>query len=94
MGYPAGLPLKIAGNARLTSVTDAKTFSATLDALAGNSGGPVFNSKGIVEGIVSAGGLDFMSNDKDNCLTLAILPDTGVDGFVCTATAAFSQFVP
>ena len=94
IGYPSGLPVKIAGNARVTSAPTPKTFSATLDAFGGNSGGPVFNSKGIVEGIVSMGGQDFIFKKRENCFSPLVVPDVGVDGFVCTATAAFSQLVP
>jgi S1-C subfamily serine protease len=94
MGHPSGLPLKIARNAQLTSDPHPASFSASLDVFAGNSGGPVFNSNGIVEGIVSMGGRDFIFKMGTNCRISMVVPDKGTNGFVCTATAAFSQLVP
>jgi len=95
IGYPAGLPVKIAGDARLTSNRDANAFRATLDVYAGNSGGPVIGAgSGLVEGIVSAGGLDFIWNKGSNCNMSLRVPDTGVEGFICTRSSAFSARVP
>ena len=43
LGYPTGLPLKLAGNATVQSVSGTAYFTANLDTFAGNSGSPVFN---------------------------------------------------
>lgn len=44
IGHPIGLPLKIAGGARVTGNSPARFFFADLDIYSGNSGSPVFNS--------------------------------------------------
>jgi V8-like Glu-specific endopeptidase len=54
IGYPNGLPAKHSG---LSPVLEhyENIFSAALDTLGGNSGGPVFNAKNDVVGILVAG---------------------------------------
>lgn len=65
MGYPAGLPLKIAGGATVRSVAEPY-FVTNLDTYGGNSGSAVFNSNGgWVEGIIVRGELDWDS--RKNC---------------------------
>lgn len=59
MGHPKGLPLKIAANSKVQSLSH-NTFYANLDTYSGNSGSPVFNQKTLeVVGILSAGKMDF-----------------------------------
>jgi S1-C subfamily serine protease len=59
IGHPTGLPIKYAPNAKVLSVgTDS--FQASLDAYAGNSGSPVFNSDNKVVGILVRGATDFV----------------------------------
>ena len=61
MGYPSGIPLKIAGGARVRS-TRGNFFVANLDTYGGNSGSAVFNATtGLVEGILVRGEADFVS---------------------------------
>lgn len=57
VGSPLGLPLKLAGNARVIDpFPDKDYFKANLDIFGGNSGGPVVNMRtGIVEGIAVRG---------------------------------------
>lgn len=50
IGYPNGLPAKIADGAWVISDSTAGYFTANLDTFHGNSGAPVFNAK--TEGIV------------------------------------------
>lgn len=52
IGYPGGLPLKISENARVYENRFIHYFTANLDIIGGNSGGPVFNSSNQVVGIV------------------------------------------
>ncbi len=53
IGSPRGLPLKLVDSARITNPNEGKTFFLTnLTAFHGNSGGPVFNSNGWIEGIL------------------------------------------
>ncbi|GAB4034486.1 MAG: hypothetical protein Fur0012_14640 [Elusimicrobiota bacterium] len=60
IGYPSGLPVKIANNAGVRDVK--KDFFVTdLDTFKGNSGSPVFSEKTMkIEGVLSRGGTDYM----------------------------------
>ena len=51
IGSPTGLPLKFADNAKVISNHADKWFKNDIDTFPGNSGGPVFNSNGFIEGI-------------------------------------------
>lgn len=61
IGFPQGLPLKVAGNdpdARATvkpGTINDYTFEATLDTFGGNSGSPIFNSSHQAIGILTSG---------------------------------------
>ena len=67
-GYPSGLPLKMAGGARVRNNRGENYFLANLDSFEGNSGGPVFNSKGdFVEGILVGGEEDYVWSDRREC---------------------------
>lgn len=68
MGFPSGLPLKYAGNAFvLNDRPGSQYFEANIDAVGGNSGSPVFNSKGEAIGILVRGNDDFIEDKKKNC---------------------------
>ncbi len=54
IGHPHGLPAKQSGLAPVRGVFDT-TISANMDTLAGNSGGPAFNHRGEVVGILISG---------------------------------------
>ena len=59
MGYPSGLPLKIAGDASVRRV-DEYSFLSNLDTFGGNSGSPVLNARTLmVEGILVSGKRDY-----------------------------------
>jgi len=51
IGSPTGLPLKYADNAKVVNDSQAKWFKNSIDTFPGNSGGPVFNTNGFIEGI-------------------------------------------
>jgi V8-like Glu-specific endopeptidase len=55
IGHPWGLPAKYSGQSQVVRTDFATAFSANLDTLGGNSGGPVFNDKNQVIGILTAG---------------------------------------
>jgi len=59
IGYPSGLPVKIATNGSVRSIGSG-FFVADLDTFGGNSGSPVFNLKTLkIEGILVRGGVDY-----------------------------------
>ncbi len=60
IGYPLGLPLKIAGGAAVRDFSRVGYFTANLDAFVANSGSPVFNAMTRkIEGILVRGKVDF-----------------------------------
>lgn len=70
IGSPSGLPLKVADSAHVTNNEDYSTsFLTDLDAFHGNSGGPVFNLNGFIEGILVRGpGNDFHYDEECGCI--------------------------
>lgn len=78
MGYPAGLPLKIAGGAAVRSVQD-RFLVANTDTYGGNSGSAVFSDvTGKVEGILVRGDADYVL--KNGCRVSNQCPDNGCRG--------------
>ncbi len=69
IGFPSGLPLKVAPNANVLAPNISQTFFlASTDSFAGNSGSPVINSStGEVEGILVRGEEDYVRRKK-GCL--------------------------
>ena len=60
IGYPSGLPVKIAfGAATVVMKEDDPWLFANLDTYGGNSGSAVFNTEGLVEGILVGGAKDY-----------------------------------
>ena len=55
IGHPNGLPAKYSGKARVLENNHETVFTANMDTLGGNSGGPVFNNKNNVVGILISG---------------------------------------
>jgi V8-like Glu-specific endopeptidase len=55
IGYPWGLPAKFSGVSTIRSVSGKSSVFASLDTWSGNSGGPVFNNKNEVVGILVGG---------------------------------------
>ena len=61
IGYPSGLPVKIAGNGKVRKVTSDGYFVSDVDTFGGGSGGPVFNNVTFkIEGVLARGGVDYM----------------------------------
>lgn len=74
LGYPRGLPIKMADHAAVRKVSPSGYFVTDLDAFGGNSGSPVFSVKtGLIEGILSRGAGDFQK-DPANCIRIAQVP--------------------
>ncbi|HOI41481.1 MAG TPA: serine protease [Elusimicrobiales bacterium] len=67
IGYPSGMPVKIAGGAGIRRVHADKGFFVTdLDAFKGNSGSPVFNADTMmIEGVLTRGGTDYIHTESD-----------------------------
>ena len=61
IGYPVGIPLKVADGAKIRRNDMAAYYSTDLDTFGGNSGSPVFNARtNLIEGILVRGGTDFV----------------------------------
>ncbi|MBL7542168.1 MAG: trypsin-like peptidase domain-containing protein [Bdellovibrionaceae bacterium] len=67
LGYPSGLPLKYANGVVLESIPNAVYFRTNLDTYGGNSGSPVFNATGALEGILIQGHQDY-ARTSTGCL--------------------------
>lgn len=59
IGYPSGLPLKLATGVVIEGNPNAVYFRTNLDTYGGNSGSPVFNQNGALEGILIQGHQDY-----------------------------------
>lgn len=69
IGSPSGLPLKVAGGAKVRKNAHPFYFSANTDTFQGNSGSGVFNAvTGVVEGILVRGEDDFVPNQAKMCV--------------------------
>lgn len=77
VGSPTGIPLKLAENAVVVENTPENWFKSDIDIFPGNSGGPVFDQAGWIEGIMvrvaaewSEGDLtaDFIHDTLCNCI--------------------------
>ncbi len=58
IGSPTGLPLKLADNAWVVNNSYESWFRNSIDGFPGNSGGPVFNEYGLIEGIHVRGAVE------------------------------------
>jgi hypothetical protein len=83
IGHPNGLPLKVAGNARVLKNDTDEYFEADVDAMAANSGSPVFDSvTHEVEGIYvrSKYSEEFVPGPGGNCYVVRLIPRTPPPG--------------
>lgn len=70
IGYPSGLPVKVATEGSIRSISKNGYFVADLDTFGGNSGSPVFNTQTMkIEGILARGGGDFAYGAGDAAVT-------------------------
>lgn len=68
IGYPSGLPVKIAfGDTTVVREDDDPWLFANLDTYGGNSGSAVFNAEGLVEGILVRGARDYDMDFVNQC---------------------------
>jgi len=67
IGYPSGLPVKVAAGGSVRSIMENGYFVADLDTFGGNSGSPVFNVATLkIEGILVRGGVDYVYDSPDS----------------------------
>lgn len=93
MGYPSGIPLKIAGGAAARSIDNEVYFTANLDTYGGNSGSAVVNTiSGEVEGILVRGERDYVA--QGDCLVSNHCTNDGCRGEDVTKIANVLQYVP
>lgn len=95
MGYPMGLPLKLAGAAAVTRLNPDKLFfEASLDSYGRNSGSPVFNaSTKLIEGVLARGNRDF-NRSPEGCMFSNTLAQDTEDAEDVTRASVFAEFVP
>lgn len=91
IGYPVGIPLKVADGARIRSNDMPAYYSTDLDTFGGNSGSPVFNAKtNLIEGVLVRGGTDFVRT-PEGCRVYAV---TGQDEGRGEDVTKISEVVP
>ena len=75
LGFPTGLPMKLADQANVRFVSGDGYFVSNLDTFSGNSGSPVLKSGTLtVEGILVRGGTDYTAR-RDYCQVAYICPE-------------------
>jgi V8-like Glu-specific endopeptidase len=79
LGYPSGLPQKIASNAYVMSNdANSPTFVTNLDTFGSNSGSPVINTNIYqVEGILVSGSTDYVLSGDGSCVRVNRCPEGG-----------------
>ncbi|MCA9438984.1 MAG: trypsin-like peptidase domain-containing protein, partial [Candidatus Omnitrophica bacterium] len=93
IGYPSGLPAKIAGGAHVRSNTESAYFVANTDSSGGNSGSVVLNAETLkVEGILVRGEIDF--ENVGGCRASKECPDDGCRGEDVTRISEVSGLIP
>jgi V8-like Glu-specific endopeptidase len=95
IGHPEGLPLKIAGHAKVNAVL-TNAFSTDLDALKGNSGSPVFlQSTHKVIGLLGIAINGYQSVGDCNVIQACAASRTdGCDGEGCTKISRLPEIKP
>lgn len=92
IGHPVGLPTKIAGGARVRSLTP-DYFVTNLDTYGGNSGSAVFNAQTLeIEGILVRGETDFVA--RGSCMVSYRCADDACRGEDVTRISKVWAHVP
>jgi V8-like Glu-specific endopeptidase len=99
LGYPSGLPMKIASDAFVISNTASDPFFvANLDTFGSNSGSPVINTDTYqVEGILVRGMTDYVLSDDQSCVRVNRCPESGgtnCAGENATKMALMAELIP
>lgn len=86
IGHPSGLPAKYSGLGPIVANENPDHFSAPLDTMGGNSGGPVFNAKNEVVGILVSGHPVDYYQDRTGCYRANVC---SADGKSCNENSKF-----
>lgn len=94
IGHPSGLPVKVAfGDDTVVMTNQAPWIVANLDTYGGNSGSPVFNAAGEVEGVLVRGAKDYEIDPANGCFRSNRV--TNAEGSeVVTRASVFTDHVP
>jgi V8-like Glu-specific endopeptidase len=92
LGFPTGLPMKLADQAVVRSISSDGYFIANLDTFSGNSGSPVLKADSLtVVGILVRGGTDYTAK-RDYCQVAFVCPEAhGCRGEDSTLMSAISD---
>lgn len=94
IGHPVGLPVKLAGDAKVRDFSQVGYFVADLDTFGGNSGSPVFNlATNKIEGILVRGDGDFELSPA-GCVTMSTYEQIGGRGEDVTKVGEISSYIP
>jgi len=94
IGHPVGLPVKIAGDAKVRDNGHRAWFTTDLDTFGGNSGSAVFNARtNLIEGILVRGGTDFVPGPSGCATQLRSGQDDG-KGEAVTKIAMLKKHIP
>ncbi len=99
LGYPSGLPMKIASDAFVISnIASDPFFVANLDTFGSNSGSPVINTDTYqVEGVLVRGMTDYILSDDGSCVHVNRCPESGgtnCAGENATKMAMLAELIP
>ena len=90
IGYPSGLPVKVAGGAKVRDASNKGYFTTNLDTYGGNSGSPVFSKEsGRIVGVLVRGDNDYVMDEKRQCRVSNRCDDGGCRGEDVTKVDAF-----
>lgn len=86
IGHPSGIPMKISGEGRVRDNRAKSFFVTTLDTFHGNSGSPVLNEDGLVEGILVRGEDDYEYDRVRECSVVKVCKKSECQGEDVTRT--------
>lgn len=94
IGHPVGLPVKVAGGAKVRDAGPKYFFKADLDTFGGNSGSAVFSaSTNLIEGILVRGDVDFITSPA-GCRISSVVPQDGGRGEAVTKISVVEKYIP
>ncbi len=95
IGHPVGLPLKVAGDAKVRDAGPRYFFMTDLDTFGGNSGSAVFNARtNLIEGILVRGGTDFVQSPTGGCTVSYQVGQEEGKGEAVTKISALAEYIP